>query len=128
VLLGFVLVVLSTEFGFRMVPGGRAPKGGPLLPQVAALAVAVAAGLVGGYVAARLAAIGPVLAAALVAVPLVLESAWLLAARTPPDQFWRDLAGACTLVASTVAGGLLRRAAAARVNPPPGLSSDPAPR
>jgi hypothetical protein len=108
ILLGYVLVVLLTEFGFRMFPGGVAPKEGPLLPMIAATVVAVAAGCTGGWVAARLAAIRPMIAASIVALPLGAESIWLLTTRTPAEEFWLDLGGAVTLIGSVLAGGVIR--------------------
>ena len=106
ILLGYVLVVLVTEFGFRMFPGGRAPKhAGPIVTALATL-VAIVAGLAGGFVAGSLSGIRGRYAAAIVTLPLITETIWLLTTRTPPDEFWFDLAGAATLIGSTLAGGI----------------------
>ena len=116
ILLGYVAVVLVTEFGFRLFPGGRAPKdGGPVVTAVAT-AIAIIAGFLGGLIAGRLGTMRGRYAAAIVAIPLVAETIWLLTTRTPPDEFWFDFAGAITLIASVVAGGFAsERGRSARV-------------
>ena len=102
---GYVLVVLITEFGFRLFPGGRAPKDGELAATVLATFIAVAAGFSGGCFAAMFAAWRPLVAASVVAAPLLVESVWLLTTRTPPADFWTDLTGVCMLIGSTLLGG-----------------------
>ena len=111
-LLGYAFVVLTTEFGFRPFPQGRASLAeGPAQMALATL-VAVIAGLGGGALAAwvsRSRIVG-----ALVAVPLTLETFWLFLLKDPPEEATLfEVAGAITLIACTIAGafaqGLLRR-------------------
>ncbi|HVS31924.1 MAG TPA: hypothetical protein VMS98_10740 [Thermoanaerobaculia bacterium] len=106
---GYAVVVLMTELGFGAFPDGRAPKNGGVTVTALATMVAVAAGFTGGYVAAALSRLRPVVSAAIVTVPLVIESIWLLTTRTPPAEFWFEFFGAITLIGSTIAGGLARQ-------------------
>jgi hypothetical protein len=108
IFVGYVTVVFLTEFGFRAFPGGRAPKNAGLGLAALATMIAVTAGFSGGFVAASLAKLRPVVSAAIVAVPLLIETIWLLTTQTPAHEFWFDLFGALTLIGSTVAGGLAR--------------------
>lgn len=105
---GYVLVVLLTTVGFRPFPGGVAPVDGGLAVTVLSTLIAVMAGLIGGYTAAALARIRPMASAGIVAVPLILESVWLLTTRTPPHELLYAAAGAVTLIVSTLAGGVVR--------------------
>lgn len=106
VILGYALVVLITEFGFRLFPGGRAPKHAGVAMSALATLIAVAAGFTGGYVAA---VIADARATFVVALPLIAESIWLLTTRTPRDEFAGDLFGACVLIGSVIAAGLYKR-------------------
>ena len=107
ILLGYALVVLITEFGFRLFPGGRAPRNAGLAITSLATLIAASAGFTGGYVAATLARIRPVLAALFVAAPLLVESVWLLS-RAPKADLAFESAGAVVLIGATVAGGAAR--------------------
>jgi hypothetical protein len=106
IVLGYIVVVLVTEFGFRLFPGGRAPKHGGAALMALATLIAILAGFSGGFLAGALGRARGRYAAGIVALPLVAESIWLLTTRTPPDEFWGDLVGAVTLIASVIAGGI----------------------
>jgi DNA-binding transcriptional LysR family regulator len=97
-LLGYAVVVLTTEFGFRLLPKHALHSGDPLLMGGAAL-VAVVAGLGGGALATWIARTK--IAGALVLLPLVAETIWLLFWR-PSD--WLDAVAAITLLAAVAAG------------------------
>jgi hypothetical protein len=108
ILTGYVLVVVLTTLGFRPFPGGVAPVDGGLVVTVLSMLIAIIAGLVGGYTAAAVATIRPMLSAGIVAVPLLFESIWLLTTRTLQNELLFASAGAVTLIASTIAGGVIR--------------------
>jgi hypothetical protein len=108
VVLGYILVVLVTEFGFRLFPGGRAPRHAGFALTTLATLIAMTAGFTGGYVAATLTRFRPFYAALLVALPLTIESLWLLTTRSRPGDLPFEIAGAVTLIGSTVAGGAAR--------------------
>jgi hypothetical protein len=101
-LIGYATVVLTTELGFRLLPHDPVHNPSLVIVLLGAL-VAVTAGLAGGGLAtwiARSRAVG-----ALVLVPLIAETIWLLFYRVsarPPD--WRDTAAALTLLIAVAAG------------------------
>ncbi|HUO84672.1 MAG TPA: hypothetical protein VM534_06110 [Thermoanaerobaculia bacterium] len=108
IIIGHVVVVVLTVIGFALFPDQRVPRDGGLLVALAATLIAVVAGVAGGYTAAFLARIRPLLSAAIVAVPLVVESVWLLTTRTPADEILFDSVGAVVLILSTLGGGAAR--------------------
>ena len=100
-LIGYAIVVLTTEFGFRLLPDRPLHSGRPLVMLGAAM-VAIVAGLVGGAAAtwiARNRIVGM-----LVLVPLIAETIWLLFIREGEPQTWLDAAAALTLLAAVAAG------------------------
>lgn len=101
-LLGYAVVVLVTEFGFRLLPD-RPLHTGSLGVMAAAAVVAIVAGLGGGALAAGIARSW--IAGALVLLPLAVETYWLLfLRRSDPPADWRDAAAALTLLAAVAVG------------------------
>ncbi len=114
-LLGYAVVVLVTEFGFRLLPD-RPLHSGNLGVMAAAAVVAVVAGLGGGALAAWIARSW--IAGALVLLPLVAETYWLLfLRRSDPPVDWRDAAAALTLL-TAVAAGAYFAAPSKTISPP----------
>jgi hypothetical protein len=109
-LLGYAVVVLTTEFGFRLLPKRPLHSDDPLVVLGAAI-VAIAAGLGGGALAAWIGRTR--VAGALVLVPLTAETIWLLFWR-PSD--WLDAVAAITLLAAVAAGAYF--AAPKTISPP----------
>jgi hypothetical protein len=106
-LAGYAVVVLVTTYGFGLLHDHKPYHRAGLLIASAAVAVAVTAGLGGGATAAAIAQRAWV--GVLVALPLVVESTWLIFFRPRPADFSRsfELIGATTLIGCTVAGALL---------------------
>ncbi|HEX2121181.1 MAG TPA: hypothetical protein VHL59_06005 [Thermoanaerobaculia bacterium] len=100
-LLGYAVVVLATEFGFRLLPDRPLHSGRPLIMAGAAL-VALTAGLAGGALASWIARSR--IAGWLVLLPLIAETIWLLFIREGEPQTWLDAAAALTLLAAVAAG------------------------
>ena len=100
-LAGYAIVVLTTEFGFRLLPDRPLHSGRPLI-MLGAAVVAIVAGLAGGAVAAWIARNRVV--GALVLIPLIAETIWLLFIREGEPQTWLDAAAALTLLAAVAAG------------------------
>jgi hypothetical protein len=118
-LVGYVSVVLLTTFGFNVLLAGHHPiANGGILVILAGTMVAIVSGATGGAVATRIG--GSRWAGMLVALPLVIESTWLLFFRhRAASSSWFDRMGALTLVTATLLGGYF----AAKTSSPP--RSDP---
>lgn len=105
-LAGYAVVVLITTVGFGALDDHRPyHKAGPAI-LAAAVGVAVSAGFLGG-------ALGTILSGrrwvgAAIALPLIVESTWLIFIRAHPADFsmWFEIVGASTLIACTIAGGV----------------------
>lgn len=100
-LLGYAVVVLTTEFGFRLFPARPLHSGKPLIMAGAAL-VAIVAGLAGGALASWIARNRVV--GLLVLLPLIVETIWLLFIQTRHPQNWLDAMAALTLLAAVAIG------------------------
>ena len=112
--LGYAVVVLVTELGFRLLPD-RPLHSGNLGAMAAAAVVAIVAGLGGGALAAWIARNRVV--GALVLLPLIAETYWLLFLRkSNPPADWRDAIAALTLLAAVAAGAYF--AAPKTISPP----------
>jgi hypothetical protein len=105
-LAGYVAIILATTAGFTPL-GGLIHLSAPPRVQVLATVVAIAAGLLGGMVAAWLGGGSPVWHALGTATFVTAESTLVIGFRPSVDPLWFDLAGAATLTAATVAGGYL---------------------
>ena len=106
---GYGVIVALTILGFNVWLEGRAPYGGGPLLLFQGTMVAVVAGLAGGVVAALIGRRRPLLHAAVVLVPLALDTGWVLffGPRTAP--IWFDVMASATLMLFTLAGGGLVR-------------------
>jgi hypothetical protein len=108
-IIGYGVIVLLTSFGFNIVLGGRPQYGGPPLDLAAGMMTAIISGLVGGYVAGL---VGPgrgMLNAALVLMPLIVDTIFVLFFfKKSTAPFWFDALGSATLMACTLLGGLLK--------------------
>lgn len=102
-LLGYAFVVLTTEFGFRLLPDRPLHTGDPLVMAGAAV-VALTAGFGGGALATLIARNR--LAGFAVLAPLVAETIWLLFFR-PSDLL--DAAAAVTLLGAVGVGAWVTR-------------------
>ena len=100
-LVGYAVVVLTTEFGFRLFPDRPLHSGKPLIMAGAAL-VAIVAGLAGGAIASWIARNRIV--GFLVLLPLIAETIWLLFIQTRHPQNWLDAMAALTLLAAVAVG------------------------
>lgn len=112
-LAGYIVIVLATSAGFTPL-GGLIHLSAPPGVQILATAVALAAGVLGGMVAACLGGRAPVLHALGSAALVAAETTLVIGFRPSADPLWFDLAGAATLIAATVAGGYLWRRLAQR--------------
>jgi len=103
-LVGYAIVVLTTEFGFRLLPRHALHSGDPLL-MASAAAVALTAGFAGGAAGVWIA--GSRVAGAIILAPLLAETYWLLfLRRSVPPADWLDAAAALALLAAVAAGTL----------------------
>jgi hypothetical protein len=121
-LAGYAVVVLTTEFGFRLLPQRPIHHESALVVAAAAV-VAITAGVAGGGLAAWIARSRT--AGLVVLVPLLAETIWLLFFR-PSD--WRDAVAALTLLACVAAGALIFGRRSLHPPPSPQPPSSTAPR
>jgi hypothetical protein len=107
-IIGYALIVVLTSFGFNVLLGGRPLYGGSALLLGAGMLVAVISGLAGGFIAGRIGAGRGLINAALVLVPLVIDSIYVLfffeGSNAP---FWFDAMASGTLMFFTLLGGFL---------------------
>jgi hypothetical protein len=106
--LGYVLISVLTTLGFSTWLGDPAFSQEPWEMQAKGALVAVAAGLSGGALAALLGRARPVLHTLAVLPFLIVDSGYVLFFLAPRrDPFLYDLGAALTLIAATLAGGVL---------------------
>jgi hypothetical protein len=106
-LIGYAIVVLVTEFGFRALPGGSGSLAVGALQVTYATLVAVVAGLGGGAAGAAIS--GNRFVGAAIALPLLAETYWLFFLRKPPEPAnLRDVIGAVLLISCTLIGAFAR--------------------
>jgi hypothetical protein len=103
---GYFAVVLLTTLGFNVWLGKQPSLEDGAAMVMAGTLVAAVSGAAGGWIAARISR--SIWTGIAVAVPLIVESAWLLFFR---DRLlpatWYNVAGALVLIGSTIAGALL---------------------
>ena len=102
---GYMVIVAGTTLAFTVWLGGVGYNS-PLQTLILASGGAVLSGLCGGYAAAWLGGRSPVLHALGVLVFLTVDTAFVLS--VTKDPLWFELMVGFTLMAATVAGGLLR--------------------
>ena len=105
-IIGYAVIVGLTIFGFNVVLGGRQLYGGsPIILSVGAL-VAVVSGLIGGFIAGRIGASHGMINAALVLVPLTIDTIGVLFfSKGSNAPFWFDAMASGTLMLCTLLGG-----------------------
>jgi len=69
----------------------------------------IASGLLGGFLAAKVAGRRPLAHAAAVVAILIVEITWIVTQGIGPNPAWFDLAGGLTLMATTVLGAWIYR-------------------
>jgi hypothetical protein len=106
-IVGYAFVVVATTVGFGLLHDHKPYHRAGIAIMIAAVSVAVTAGAGGGL-------IGSVIARSRfmglgIAVPLIVESTWLIFIRPHGENFSRafELVGATTLIGCTIVGGLL---------------------
>lgn len=109
VVAGYMVIVAGTVLAFEVWLGGIGyyKSSFPVL-AVASLA-ALAVGLAGGYVAAWIGGRAPVLHAAGVLVPIILDTTYVISSGVSRDPIWYDLVGASTLMVAAILGGFVRQ-------------------
>lgn len=119
VIAGFAVITLGTVFTFSvLVQDFGYHTSGPLDLLVGGLG-ALASGVAGGWLAARLAASRPLWHAAALAIPIALDTASIVASAGPgSDPLWFDLGGSSTLLLGGLAGGWLVASRSRRRTPP----------
>jgi len=103
---GYAVIVALTTLGLEVWMEGVELWGAGLATQLQATFVAVVSGLAGGAVAALVGG-RPLRDAALVLIFLVLDTAYVVLVFESPAPTWFRLMGSVTLMAATLAGGLL---------------------
>ncbi|HUP48916.1 MAG TPA: hypothetical protein VNA04_09005 [Thermoanaerobaculia bacterium] len=116
---GYALIVVITSFGFPLVLGHALVDKGDLREVVLGTIVAVIAGFAGGYVGTMIGVLRPTLNAALVTIPIVIETTFVLLFRTDPEEVVFSAIGALILIGSTIAPGALRELLSRRYRPAP---------
>ncbi len=122
VLAGFAVITMGTVLTFTVLLDGIGYHESSLAELAVATIGALASGLAGGFVAARLAARHPLRHAGALAIPISLDTASILASNASSDPWWFDLGGSATLLLGAVVAGYLvkTRLLSRRVKAQPG--------
>ena len=117
VIAGFAVITLGTVFTFKVLVDDFGYYTSGSTDLLIATLGALASGIGGGLVAARLAVGHPLRHAAALVVPIGLDTASIIASAGPgSDPLWFDLGGSATLLLGALVGGYLvaakRRASA----------------
>lgn len=106
VVAGFAVITLGTVFTFTVLVSDFGWYKSTPAEMVVATLGALASGIAGGWVAARLAAGHPLRHAAALVVPIALDTASIIASAGPEsDPLWFDLGGSATLLVGAIVGG-----------------------
>lgn len=109
VLGGYGIIVLITTIGFTWLLGNPDFYRGSGVTRLLGGVVAVVAGLAGGFAAGRIAPARPFLHAALVVIPIVMDSSYVFFVWRPrqpqPAPLWFEAIGSLTLIFATLVGG-----------------------
>ena len=106
VVAGFAVIAVGTILTFEVLLDGISYHGSSLAELAIATVGALASGLAGGFVAARLAPQHPLRHAVALAIPISLDTATILASASA-DPWWFDLGGSATLLLGAVVAGYL---------------------
>ncbi|HUP45637.1 MAG TPA: hypothetical protein VM779_09010 [Thermoanaerobaculia bacterium] len=117
---GYAVIVVVTSVAFPLILGHPLVQKDDPREVLLGTLIAVAAGLAGGWVATLAGVLRPVVNAALVTIPIAIETTLVLWLRTPRDEIVHSAAGAVILMGSTVAAGVLRELFARRHRPAAG--------
>ena len=107
ILAGYLAIGLGNVLTLEVLLGGVSWAGSSLGELAAATIGAVAAGLLGGWVATVVAGRRPLLHATGVLIPLALDTVWVITSGVSADPIWFDLGGSVTLMAACVLAGYL---------------------
>jgi hypothetical protein len=106
-IIGYAVIVALTIFGFNVLLGGRPLYGGSPIILSAGAIVAVVSGLLGGFIAGRIGASRGPINAALVLVPLTIDTIGVLFfSKGSNAPFWFDAMASGTLMLCTLLGGV----------------------
>ena len=104
---GYLAIALCNVVTLELLLGGIGWTESSPGELAVATVGAVIAGLVGGYVAARVAGRKPLLHAAGVLIPLAFDTVYVIASGISADPLWFDLGGSFTLMAACLLAGYL---------------------
>jgi hypothetical protein len=107
-IVGYAAIVLITSVGFDLVHGKGSLWGSSPLVLFEGTLVAILAGLIGGFTAGWIGAARGVINAALVLIPLTLDTTYVLFFFKGTAPWWFDAIGSGTLMSCTLIGGWLR--------------------
>ena len=105
VVAGFAVITLGTVFTFTVLVDGINYHESTVAELAIGTLGALASGLAGGFVAARLAARHPLRHAGALAIPIALDTASILSSGTGSNPWWFDLGGSATLLLGALVGG-----------------------
>jgi len=114
VVAGYATIVVGTVFTLTVLLGDVSYFDARPWEHVVGALGTIASGLLGGYLAAKVAGRRPLTHAAAVVAILIVEITWVVTQGIGPNPTWFDLAGGLTLMATTVLGAWIYRA---RVSP-----------
>lgn len=106
-IIGYAVIVLITANGFNFVHGKDPLWGSSPVILFQATMVAIVAGLTGGFIAGWIGAGRGLINAALVLLPLAIDTIYVLFFFKGTAPWWFDAIGSGTLMACTLLGGLL---------------------
>lgn len=107
VLAGFAVITVGTVLTFTVLLDGISYHESSLSELAIGAIGALASGLAGGFVAARLAARYPLRHANALAIPISLDTASILVSNSSSDPWWFDLGGSAILLFGAVVAGYL---------------------
>jgi hypothetical protein len=105
--LGYAIIVVITSYGFELVHGKGSLWGSSPLVLFEGTIVAVLAGLIGGFIAGLIGPRKGLFNSALVLIPLMVDTTYVLFFFHSTAPWWFDLIGSGTLMVCTLLGGLL---------------------
>jgi len=107
-LVGYAIIVLITSYGFEAIHGKGSLWGSSGFVLLEGTFVAIIAGLAGGLFAGWIGAGRGLINAALVLLPLTVDTIYVLFFFGGAAPWWFDAIGSGTLMACTLLGGWVR--------------------